>query len=181
MSVVKLFNNQGGIFTLTEYAATINTFKNIQDEYGDNSPKIWAFLHYMKSLDKMTNPFFNIPEEEKEEIITRQICPEIDTDTVLIKDALELTEKCYTTAAFTVFKGFKMMMEKLGIYLQDNPLTTGQDGNMQQVIAAAKAYPSLNLAFKEAYKEYEEELGNDQAWGGANLAYDEGEDDDIDS
>lgn len=178
---VKVFHIQGGVFTLTEYAVTINTFKSIQDEYGENSPKIWAFLHYMKSLDKMTNPFFNIPEIEKEEVVTREICPEIDTDAPSIKEALDLVERIYTTATYTIYKGFKMMMEKLGKYLQDNELVAGKDGNFDQILRAAKNYPDLNRSFKEAYKEYEEELGNGKAWGDTNLAYDEGSDDDIDT
>lgn len=181
MSIVKLFHMDQGIFTLTEYAATMNTLKGIQDEYEDNSPKIWAYLHYMKSLDKITNPFFNIPELEKQEIIIRQICPEIDVDTPGIQDALDLVEKCYTSPTLTVFKGFKMMLEKLGVYLQNHELTTGMDGNMREVMSAAKNYPDLNRAFKEAYREYEEELGNGKAWGDANLAYDEGAEDDIDT
>jgi len=176
---IRLFDIIGGVVTPTEHCYTIASLKNIMEEYGENAGKIMAYLHYMCSLNGQDNPFADLPEEEKQEVITRQICPEIDTDAVDIKDALEVVRKMHETATYTVYKGFKVMLEKLGRYLQVNELTTGMDGNLTQVVNAAKSYPALSQAFKEAYKEHLEEVQSEKVRGGVRLSYDEDDNDEI--
>ncbi len=176
-----LFDIRDGVVIPTEHCYTIAAYRSVIDEFGDNSGKIFAFCHYMCSLNEKTNPFALIPEAEKEEIVTRQICPELDTEHLIVREALDLTRKCYETTAFLLYQGFKVNQEKLAILLRTTEWSTGKEGNMTQLLAAAKAYPALREAYKQAYKEYQEEQGAGNAWGGADLAYDEDDDDDIDS
>lgn len=177
----RLFDIVNGVVTPTEHCYTIAAYKNVIDEFGENSGKIFAFCHYMCSLNEKTNPFALLPEAEKEEVITRQICPEIDTGHLVVREAWELTRQVYETTSYRLYKGFKMNQDKLGMLLQTTEWTTGKEGNILQLVAAAKAYPALREAYKQAYREYQEEQGNNQARGGADLAYDEDDDDDIDT
>lgn len=179
-SRIRLFDIIGGQVLPTEHCYTIASLKNILEEYGENAGRIMAYLHYMTSMNGQDNPFADLPEEEKQEVITRQICPEIDTDSVVIKDALEVVLKMYESATYTVYKGFKMMMERMGRYLQTHDLTSGIDGNWKDVISAAKSYPELKNAFKEAYKEHLDEIESEKVRGGIKLSYDEDDDDDLD-
>lgn len=175
-----LFDIASGVVTPTEHCYTIAVYKNVIDEFGGNAGKIFAFLHYMCSLNEKTNPFALIPEPEKEEIIIRQICPELDTDGQVVREALEMTKKLYESSTYTLFKGFKMLIDRLGAYLQKTEWTDGKDGNMSQLVNAAKSYPALRDAYKQAYKEYQEEQGINQVRGGGQMAYDEDDEDDID-
>lgn len=176
-----LFDIQDEVVVPTAHCYTIAAYKNVIDEFGEHSGKIFAFCHYMYSLNEKTNPFALLLEEEKEEVITRQICPELDTDSPVVREAMELTKKNYETSTQRLFKGFKMMLDSMGIYLQNTPVTGGQDGNINQVVAAAKAYPALREAYKQAYREYQDEQGNTEARGGAKMAYDEDDPDDIET
>lgn len=175
-----LFDIKDGVVIPSEHCYTIAAYKNVIDEFGENSGKIFAFFHYMCSLNEKTNPFALIPEAEKEEIVTRQICPELDTEHAVVREALELTKKCYETTAFLLYQGFKVNQEKLAMLLRTAEWSTGKEGNMTQLLSASKAYPALREAYKQAYREYQEEQGNNQARGGADLAYDENDDDDLD-
>lgn len=176
-----LFDIKDGLVIPTEHCYTIAAYKNVIDEFGDNAGKIFAFCHYMCSLNEKTNPFALLPEAEKEEVITRQICPELDTEGAVVREALEHTTRLYETSTQRLFKGFKMMLDSLAQYLQTTPVTGGQEGNINQVVAAAKSYPAIREAYKAAYREYQDEQGNNSARGGAQLAYDEDDPDDIDT
>lgn len=174
-----LFDIKDGNVVPTEHCYTIAAYKNVIDEYGPNAGKVFAFCHYMSSLNEKTNPFALLPEAEKEEVITRQICPELDTDSTIIKEALELTKKCYETTSYLLYQGFKINQERLATLLRTTEWNASKDGNMMQLIAAAKAYPALREAYKQTYREYQEEMGNNIGRGGADLAYDEDDADDI--
>lgn len=176
-----LFDINNGVVTPTAHCYTIAAYKNVIDEFGENAGKIFAFCHYMYSLNEKRNPFALLPEAEKEEVITRQICPELDTESPVVREALELTKKTYETSTHRLFKGFKMMIDSMATYLQNTPVTGGQDGNIGQVVAAAKAYPALRESYRQAYKDHQEEQGTETVRGGAKLAYDEDDDDDIET
>lgn len=177
-----LFDIENGVVTPTEHCYTIAAYKNVIDEFGPNAGKVFAFCHYMCSLNEKTNPFALLPEAEKEEVITRQILtPDIDTANPIIVEAWELTRQVYETTTYRLYQGFKVSQDKLGKFLREAEWSTGKEGSTQQLIAAQKAYPDLRAAFKQAYREYQEEQGNNQARGGADLAYDEDDDDDIDT
>lgn len=174
-----LFDIKDGLVTPTEHCYTIAAFKNVIDEFGENAGKIFAFCHYMYSLNEKKNPFANLPEAEKEEVITRQLCPELDTDHPAVREAMELVQKTYDTSTHRAYKGFKMMLDNLGEYMQTHKITDGRDGNMTQLVNAAKSYPSLREAYRMSYRDYQEELGNETPRGGVDLAYDEDDLDDI--
>lgn len=177
----RLFDIKDKIAIPTEHCYTVAAFKNVIDEFGENSGKIFALCHYMYSLNEKTNPFANIPEPEKEEVIVRQICPELDTDNQIVREALEMTAKLYETTIQRLFKGWKINIDKLGIYLQKAEWIDGKEGNMSQILALAKGYRDLRDAYNQAYKEYQEEQGIETTRGGARLAYDEDDTDDIET
>lgn len=174
-----LFDIKDGSVIPTAHCYTIAAYKNVIDEFGPNAGKIFAFCHYMYSLNEKTNPFALLPESEKEEVVTRQICPELDTESPVVREALETTAKLYETPMQRLFKGWKINVDNLGTYLQHTQWMDGKDGNITQILAVAKGYTGLREAYRQAYREYQEEQGNDMARGGVSLAYDEDDHDDI--
>lgn len=176
-----LFDIKDGVVVPTEHCYTIAAYKNVIDEFGENAGKIFAFCHYMYSLNEKRNPFALLPEAEKEEVITRQICPELDTESTVVREALELTGKLYETSAYRIFKGVKMQQDSLADYLKNMKWLDGKDGNILQNVAISKNIPVFREAYKQAYRDYQDEQGNTNVRGDVNLAYDEDDqDDDID-
>lgn len=177
-----LFDIKDGIAIPTEHCYTIAAYKSVIDEFGEgNSGKIFVLCHYLNSLNEKTNPFALLPEAEKEEVIIRQICPELDTDLPVVREAMELTAKTYDTSTHRMYMGIKMMVDKFAAFLKDTQVHGDKDGNVGQILAIAKAYPALREAQKLAYKEYQEEQGIETTRGGARLAYDEDDTDDIET
>lgn len=173
--LVKLFDIHEGRIVPTEHCYAIGYLKDIIEDYGPNSGKIFAFFHYMWDLNEETNPFANVAEEEKVEVIVRAICPEIDIDDPLIQEGLELVGKLYETPNYRIFKGFKIVLEKLAkeLYYVNISLNK-EDGNISQIKMANMTYKELNEGYKEAKAAYIEELGSIQARGGGKRSYDAG-------
>lgn len=178
---VRLFDIQERGIVPTEHCYSIGYLKDIIEEYGPNAGKIFAYYHYMWDLNPDTNPFADLPEEEKVEVIVRNICPEIDIDDPLIQEGLELVGKLYETPNYRIFKGFKIVMDKLAkeLYYVNISLNK-EDGNISQIKLANITYKELNEGYKEARAAYIEELGSIQARGGGKRSYDAGKSKELD-
>lgn len=164
---VKLFDIKEGVARPTEHCYTIGYLKDILDEYGENAPKIFLYLHYMCSLNPEDNPFANRPEIEKKEIIVRNICPEIDIDTPLIETALDLVRDLYETPNYRAYKSFKNVMDKISYAIEFAKVhVTKEDGNSGEIQKAIKVYNDIKLNCREAYKEMLDEMQVTTAWGG---------------
>lgn len=168
MAQIKLFHvTKEGIFLPSEEVLGMNSFKNLFDEYGDNSGKVLAYLHYMCDANPETNPFANLSEDRKQEIIIRQTCPELDLlDNEVVEDTMELVNAIYETDGSKMYKAFKSVWDKTAIMLSDAELSMGGDGNMKDVLATVKAYKDLKENLGLALKAYQEELGLVIAKGG---------------
>lgn len=168
MTVPKLFHVLAdGSFVLSEDARGMNSMKNVIDEFGENSGKVFAYLHYMNDLNPDTNPYAGIDEALKQEVIIRQTCPELDlVDNDVVDDANELVAMCYDTDGYKMYKAFKIVWEELAKTLSTGGVSMGQDGNWRDVNSAVKSYKDLRESLKMALKDFQEELGVVVAKGG---------------
>lgn len=177
--MIKLFYIEDGKAMPSEHCYTIGYLKDIMDEYGENATKIFLYFHYMWSFNPDDNPFINLPEAEKQEVIVRNICPEIDIDDPLIQEGLELVGKLYETPSYRVFMSFKNSIDKLATALKYVHISLDKDdGNIREIKEANKTYQELKVAYKDAFKEMMNELGSIRGRGGGDLSYDEFEEDD---
>ena len=117
------------------------------------------------------NPFFFVPEQDKEFIILKEIEAEFSTEDDTIFAALKFCEKMYETPTSRAYKGIATMLDRLGRYMENTPITHGRDGNFNSLIAAAKNYEAIRQSFKGAYKDLQEEQSS-KVRGGQGLAYD---------
>lgn len=166
--MVKLFDiHQDGRFTPTEDVLGMNSFKNIFDEFGENSGKVLAYIHYMKDLNPATNPYANLSEEIKQEVIIRQTCPELDIiENITVEDALELVEQLYETDGYKMYKAFKSVWDKTAKMLYEEEMSMGVDGNAKDVQLIVKNYKDLRESLKLALQDFQDELGIISARGG---------------
>ena len=165
--MIKIFDIKDGIAKPTEHCYSIGFLKDILDEYGDNACKIFIYLHYMCSLNPEDNPFFNVPQIQKKEVIVRNVCPEIDVETPLIEMALELIKELYETPHYRAYLAFKNTMDKISYELEYAKVhLTKEDGNSGEIAKAMKVYNDIKINYKEAYKEMLEEMQVATVWGG---------------
>jgi hypothetical protein len=170
--LVRLFDIQNGKVVATEHCYTIKSLKDIMDEYPEDHLKIYTYLFYMTCPNPDLNPFFNVPEHEKEEII----CAEVDVDFSLEDDlvikALATCRKLYETPTYRAYMGIKTMLDRLARYMESTPIEHGRDGNITALVNAAAKFQQIRESFKGAYKDLAEEQQS-QVRGNIGLAYDQ--------
>lgn len=169
---IRLFDIENGKVKATEYCYTIETFKKIIDEYPEDYNKIFAFFHFMSSLDERDNPFANVPESDKEEMILKEIGGNFSVEEELIYKGLELTKKLYETTTYFAYLSIKVALEKLGKYLRTMTVVDGRDGNIGDILRAAEKYDNICKSFEARYKAFKEE-NSTTSRGGQDISYDQ--------
>ena len=118
------------------------------------------------------NPFFNVPEIDKEELILDEVTLAESLECPKIIYALDKCAELYETPTFRAYKGIKSMIDKLAKYMEDTPIEHGRDGNINSLVSAAKNFDSIRQSFKGAYNDMKEEQKS-TVRGGQGLAYDQ--------
>ena len=70
--IVKLFDIQNSKVVVTEHCYTLPFLKEIMDHYPNTHMQVYQYLFYMSCPNPDLNPFFNLPEHEKEDIIIEE-------------------------------------------------------------------------------------------------------------
>ena len=171
--MIKLFELQNGKIIPTEHCYVNETLRRIQDIYPDEYMKVYAYLFYMTCPNPDLNPYFNIQDFEKDEIIMSQLVPEtFSSDESDIVAAIEFCKKLYETPTLRAYTGIKNMLDNLATYMRDTAIEHGRDGNITAIVNAAAKFEQIRLSFKGTYKDLMEEQAS-RVRGGGNLAYDQ--------
>lgn len=170
---IKLFDIENGVVKPTEHCYTINWLQDIMVNYPDNHLKVYAYIFYMTCPNPEMNPFFNMPEDDKEDIIVESIGLDVSTDDDLIRRAIEKCTILYTTPTLRAYNGIAKMLDNLSYYMETANITAGRDGNINSLIAAAKNFQAIRESFKGVLKDLEAEQSKTSVRGGQNLGYDQ--------
>ena len=170
--IVKLFDINNGVVVPTEHCYTLQTLKKIMDNHPDDYLKIYQYIFYMTCPNPDINPFFNLAEQDKEEIIMQEIDAEFSTDSSDIEGALRFCADMYETTTSRAYKGIKQMLDKLARYMENTEITHGRDGNINSLVAAAAKFQQIRESYKGAFKDLQDEQKS-QVRGGQGLAYDQ--------
>jgi len=169
--LARLFDVQNGIVVPTEHCYTLKALKDIMDNYPEDHLKIYLYLFYMTCPNPDMNPFFNVPDIDKEDIILKEIQAEFSTEDDDIFVALEFCQRMYETPTSRAYKGMSSMLDRLARYMETTQITAGRDGNINSLVAAAKNFDQIRASFKGVYKDLQEEQSS-KVRGGQGLAYD---------
>lgn len=172
MGIVKIFDIVGGSVVPSEHCYVLKSLKNVVDAYPDDHLKRLAYVFYMTCPDPDLNPFFNVDEEDKQELILKEIEADFSTDDPLLNKAIEFCNSLYDTPTKRAYMGIKIMMDKLAKFFQNQSLSTGRDGSLTAMVAAATKYNELRESFKGIEKEYKDEI-KELARGDSFTAYDQ--------
>jgi len=170
--LVKLFDLQNGKIIPSEHCYTIKSLKDIMDEWPEDYLSIYQYIFYMTCPDPDMNPFFNMPEHEKEEMIIEEVNLEISTEESKIRYALDTCNKLYETPTYRAYKGIKTMLDRLARYMETTSIDHGRDGNLTALVNTAAKFDSIRQSFKGAYNDMKDEQKS-SVRGGQGLAYDQ--------
>ena len=170
--IVRLFDVQNGIVIPTEHCYTLKALKDIMDNYPDNHVDVYAYIFYMTCPNPELNPFFDVVEHEKEELVMRQLNPTFSSEDEVIIRAVKLCQKLYETPTLRSYMGIKKMLDRLAYYMETAPIEAGRDGNIMALVNTAAKFEDIRQSFKGAYKDLMEEQQS-TVRGGQNLAYDQ--------
>lgn len=172
MIFVRIFDISNGKVIPTDHCYVLKSLKAIIDNYPDNYMPRLQYVFYKTCPDPDQNPFFNLPEIDKEELILQEIGADFSTDDPILIDAIEFCEKLYDTPTKRAYRGLKIFMDKIALFFENQSLSTGRDGSLAPMVAAAKNYSDLRASFKDVEKDYKDEI-KELARGDSFTAYDQ--------
>jgi hypothetical protein len=170
--IIRLFDMQNGKIIPSEHCYTITTLNKIIEEYPEDHLSIFTYLFYMTCPNPDLNPFFNIPETEKETMILEEINCEFSLEDDLVIAGLNLCKKLYETPTYRAYKGISSMLDRLAKYMETTPIEHGRDGNINSIVNAAAKFEQIRSSFKGAYSDLVDEQKS-SVRGGQGLAYDQ--------
>lgn len=170
--MIRIFDIQNGQVVPTEHCYTLKFLKDIVDVYPDDYLKVYAYIFYMTCPSPDLNPFFDVPETDKEELIVREVDLDVSLDEEVVTTALAMCQRLYQTPTYRAYMGIKTMLDRLGRYMETTEIEHGRDGNITALVNAAAKFDAIRQSFKGAYRDLMEEQQS-QVRGGQNLAYDQ--------
>ena len=126
----------------------------------------------MTCMNPDLNPFFDVPDIDREELILQEIDADFSTEDAYIMHALDVVKKLYETPTSRAYRGIKTMLDRLADYMENTPIEHGRDGNINSLVNAAAKYQQIRESFKGAYRDLKDEQQS-SVRGGQNLAYDQ--------
>lgn len=170
--MVKIFEMENGVIVPTEHCDTLKTLRTIKENYEDYM-QVYLYIFYMTCPNPDMNPFFNVRNDDKEELILKELgdinfSPEDDD----VKAGLELLTELYSTPTLRAYQGIKGAMDRIADYMEEVVVTDGRDGNISSLIAVAAKFDQIRQSYKGAYKELMEEQKS-IVRGGQYMAYDQ--------
>lgn len=170
--MIRLFDIQNGKVIPSEHCYTLKFLKDIMDEFPEEHVKVFTYLFYMTCPNPDLNPFFDIPEEDKEEIILKELDIDFSLDEQCIVYALTRCKVMYETPTYRAYEGIKIFLDNMAKSMKTEVLTFGRDGSAPALLRMAEKYDAVRQSFKGVYKDLLEEQQS-SVRGGQNLAYDQ--------
>lgn len=170
--MIRLFDMQNGKVIPSEHCYTLSFLKTIIEKFPIDYIKIYTYLFYMSCPNPDMNPFFDMPEEDKEEIILKEIDADFSVDDDNIVKALSMCKKMYETPTYRAYLGMKIFLDNMAKSMATEQLTFGRDGSSPALLRMAERFDQVRQSFKGVYKDLMEEQQS-SVRGGQNLAYDQ--------
>ena len=172
MALNRLFEIKNGRATITDHCYTNVYFKTIIDTFGEmDAVKIFTVFQYMADLNPETNPYVDVSEVEKLEVVIRACAPdlplEVDWNDETFEEGIELTRKMFETGTYRAYLALKTVRDRLTDEMNSVSISMYKDdGNVGEVKKALEVYETINEATRKAFSEFEAENGSVQRKGG---------------
>lgn len=170
--MIRLFDIQNGQVVPSEHCYTLSFLKNLIGNYPMDYIKIYTYLFYMTCPNPDLNPFFDVPEQDKEEIILKEVDAEFSTDDEDIVYALAQCKKLYETPTYRAYQGIKIALDNMARFMATEQVTSGRDGSATAILRIAERFDNVRQSYKGVYRDLQDEQQS-SVRGGQNLAYDQ--------
>lgn len=170
--MVRLFDIANGKVVPSEHCHTLKFLKDIMDNHPDNYMTIYAYVFYMTCPNPDLNPFFDILEQDKEEIILQEVKADFSTEDDYIIHAINMCKKMYETPTYRAYQGIKIALDNMAKFMATEQVTSGRDGSATAILRIAERFDMVRQSFKGVYRDLLEEQQS-SVRGGQNLAYDQ--------
>lgn len=170
--MVRIFDIVNGVVVPSEHCYTLKDLKVIMEKYPTDHVSVFAYIFYMTCPNPELNPFFDVVEHEREELVMRQLNPTFSSEDEEIIRAIKLCQKLYETPTLRSYMGIKKMLDRLAMYMETAPIESGRDGNIVAITNVASKFDQIRQSFKGTYKDLMEEQQS-TVRGGQSLAYDQ--------
>jgi len=170
--MVRLFDIQNGQVVASEHCYTLKFLKDIMDNHPNDYLRIYTYLFYMTCPNPDMNPFFDVLETEKEEMILKEVDADFSVDDDYIYTALQMCKKMYETPTYRAYQGIKIALDNMATFMATEKPTSGRDGSATALLRIAERFDQVRQSFKGVYRDLMEEQQS-SVRGGQNLAYDQ--------
>lgn len=170
--MVRLFDISNGKLVASEHCYTLKFLKDIMDAYPEDHLQIYTYLFYMTCPNPDLNPFFDVAEDDKEDLILKEVKAEFSTDDDLVVEGLQQCKKLYETPTYRAYIGIKQFLDKMGDSLKTESISYGRNGNAEALLRMAERFDNVRQSFKGVFRDLQEEQQS-SVRGGQRLAYDE--------
>jgi len=171
--LITLFDFENGKVIPSIHVHTLKFLKDLIEKYPEDYMKIFEYLFYMTCPSPTLNPYFNLPEDDKESTILKDIEAEFSTDDEIIETAIERCIELYETPTRRTYFAAKSMLDKINTYLANTGINgSSKDGNGAFILRAMKDLSDMRRTCKDAFKDLEEEQKS-HVRGGISTAYDQ--------
>lgn len=170
--MIRLFDLQNGKIIPTEHCYTLKFLKDIMDEYPEDYLSIYSYLFYMTCPSEDLNPYFNMSENDKEEIILRDLDANFFSEDELILTALQKCRELNETPTSRAYNGIKIALDNMAEVMSTTKPTFGRDGSATALLRIAKDFDAVRQSYKGVYKDLQDEQLT-RTRGGGSLAYDQ--------
>jgi len=156
---------------LNHNCLSIPELKAVVDRYTDPLPA-FNFIHYMINPQ---SPYANLPDEIREETLLKDFSGEYTLEDEEMIAALEKIKSLYITPSYQYYLDNKQLLEKLGKFARETPITSGRDGNLSALGMQIKSVGKTIQEFKQLEKVVMQELseGTSRTRGNKKVAYDQ--------
>jgi uncharacterized protein YjgD (DUF1641 family) len=155
-----LFDVEGKNLVPSQACYAIPWLERIMTLYPNDYLQIYKYIFFTTCPDGTINPYVNLPEDEKEDVVMADLAPlKFSLEDDVIVDTVNKCKKLYETPVLRTFLGAKKMLDKVGRFLDDEEITTGKDGNSSEIRAMLKELST----YWENYNKLENVLKEEQA------------------
>ena len=170
--IPEIFDIDNNHIVINKDCLLIPELKKISEKYKDPIPA-FAYLHYKFSPK---GAYCNVPEEDKDEILLMDFPGEYTLEDEEMINAINKMQFLYISPTYRYYLDNKVLMEKLGKFVRENPITVGRDGNMTAMQAQVKNAGRTMADFKELEKIVQQEIDEfkTKIRGGKRISYDQG-------
>lgn len=176
-SIIQLFevSEKGRFLVPTRHCYAIKWLKVLMDKFPKDHIDVYKYLFYMTCPDPINNPYFNVKDVVKEEMILRDNDMHFSTEDDDIQIALKNCEILYDTPTHKAHRGLKVMIENMADYMETTKILHGRDGNINSMLKAGKDLRELRETYNQLTADMHEEQKANVKRGGGSMAYDFGE------